>query len=115
MGYLIKSGGGTSPHSTVNVTDAVWSEVIRHASDSGYSAPHLLMLELRSEPVHIDEDGARSLHSALSDALHTSLVGAPLEDQEGDRLDRDTVHRINHVLRSGDVSLVRTTRWKAGD
>jgi hypothetical protein len=43
------------------------------------------------------------------------LVGAPLEDQEGDRLDRDTVHRINHVLRSGDVSLVRTTRWKAGD
>jgi hypothetical protein len=115
MGYLIKSGGGTSPHSTVSVTDAVWSEVISHASGAGYSAPHLLMLEVRREPVHIDDNEAKSLHSALSHALQTSLVGTPLEDQEGDRLDRDTVHRINHVLLSGDVSLVRTRRWKAGD
>ena len=119
MGCLIKSGDGSAQHSTVSVTDECWMELIKHASEGGYSAPpHLRMLELRKNVlVHIDDYEAEDLQDALSNALRTTLKDAPVVDPNsyGGQLDRVTVHRIRHVLRSGDVSLARTPRWRAGD
>ena len=118
MGYLIKSGDGSARHSTVRVTDECWMELIKHASEGGYSAPaYLRMLELRNVLVHIDDYEAEDLQDALSNALRTTLKDAPVVDPDpyGGQLDRVTVHRITHVLRSGDVSLARTPRWQAGD
>jgi hypothetical protein len=118
MGYLIKSGDGSTRHSTVRVTDEVWMELIKHASEGGYSAPpYLRMLELRNVLVHIDDDEAEDLEDALSTALRTTLKDAPVVDPDpcSGQLDRVTVHRVTHVLRSGDVSLARTPRWQAGD
>jgi hypothetical protein len=118
MGYLIKSGDGSARRSTVSVTDEVWMELTKHASEGGYSTPpYLRMLELRNVLVHIDDYEAEDLEDALSNALRTTLKDAPVVDPDpyGGQLDRVTVHRITHVLRSGDVSLARTPRWQAGD
>ena len=118
MGYLIKSGDGSAQHSTVSVTDECWMELIKHASEGGYSTPpYLRRLELRNILVHIDDYEAEDLEDALSNALRTTLKDAPVVDPDpyGGQLDRVTVHRITHVLRSGDVSLARTPRWQAGD
>lgn len=115
MGYFIKSGDGSMTDTTVSVTDEVWMDLTRHASDRGYSAPHLRQLEREDDVVHIDDDEAQALHEALSNALNSSLKDAPVEDPTGDQLDRETVLRINHVLRSGDVTLERTPPWHAGD
>ena len=118
MGYLIKSGDGSARHSTVSVTDEVWMELSNHASEGGYWAPYLRMLELRNNVlVHIDDDEAEEFEDALLNALRTTLKDAPVVDPDpyGGQLDRVTVHRITHVLRSGDVSLARTPRWQAGD
>jgi len=75
------------------------------------------MLELQNVLVHIDDDEAEELEDALSNALRTTLKDAPVVDPDpyGGQLDRVTVHRITHVLRSGDVSAARTPRWQAGD
>ena len=115
MGYFIKSGDGSAPNTTVSVTDEVWMELTEHASKGGYSAPHLRMLEERDDPVRIEGDEAQKLFEALSNALHESLADVPTEDPDGDHLDRVTVHKVTHVLRSGEVTLSRSPRWKAGD
>ncbi len=118
MGILIKSGDGSARLSTVSITDECWMELSTHASEGGYSAPpYLRMLELRNVLVHIDDYEAEDLEDALSNALRTTLKDAPVVDPDpyGGQLDRVTVHRITHVLRSGDVSLARTPRWQAGD
>ena len=98
MGCLIKSGDGSAQHSTVSVTDEVWMELTKHASEGGYSAPpYLRMLELRNNAlVYIDEDEAEDLEDALSNALRTTLKDAPVVDPDsyGGQLDRVTVHRI---------------------
>ncbi len=115
MGYFIKSGDGSAPNTTVSVTDEVWMELTEHASEGGYSAPHLRMLEEGDGAVRIDPDEARALREALSVALYSTLKDAPLEDPEGDHLDRLTVYKVTHVLRSDEVTLSRSARWKAGD
>jgi hypothetical protein len=115
VGYFIKSGDGSVRSSTVSVTDEVWMELTEHASEAGYSAPHLRMLKVGDDPVAIDPDEAQALREALSDALYTTLKDAPTEDPDGDHLDRVTVHKVTHILRSGEVTLSRSPRWKAGD
>ena len=115
MGYFIMSGDGSVQNSTVSVTDEVWMELTEHASKGGYSAPHLRMLVEADGAVRIEEDEAQALFEALSNALHESLKDVPTEDPGGDNLDRVTVHKVTHVLRSGEVTLSRSPRWKAGD
>ena len=115
MGYFIKSGDGSAPNTTVSLTDEEWIELTRHASEGGYSAPHLRMLKEGDDPVRIEEDEAQKLFEALSNALHESLKDASTEDPDGDHLDRVTVHKVTHVLSSGEVTLSRSPRWKAGD
>jgi hypothetical protein len=78
MGYFIKSGAGSAPNTTVSFTDEEWMELTEHASEGGYSAPHLRMLKVGDDPVAIDSDEAQALREALSDALYTTLKDAQL-------------------------------------
>ena len=112
MGYLIQAGDGSVPDTTVSVTDEAWKDLIGHASEGGYSAPHLWELKRRDEPIRISDDEAKTLHRALSKALHTSLTDVPTIDPTGERLDRDTVDRVRYVLRHSDIHLERTPYWK---
>jgi len=112
VGYLIQAGDGSVPDTTVSVTDEAWKDLIGHASEGGYSAPHLWELKRRDEPIRISDDEAKTLHRALSKALHTSLTDVPTIDPTGERLDRDTVHRVRYVLRHSDIHLERTPYWK---
>lgn len=105
MGYKLVAGGMVE-----DVTDAVWLDILTRASEQGFSAPHL-RLESLYESTTLTPADARALEDALGPALKhvEDLVTA------GDRLDRATVHRVRHVLRSGEVRLSRTPRWMAGD
>ena len=116
MGYLITAGH--PPVHGESITDGQWLDILKHASDAGFSRPHLTLE--RGEAKDIPEDEARGMYYHLSVALNTSLKGAPVTVVEGpnlDVLDRETVLRVSDVLRYLDyreVRLVRTPPWKAG-
>jgi hypothetical protein len=116
VGYLITAGH--PPVHGESITDDQWLDILRHSSDAGFSCPHLTLG--RGEAKVIPEDEARSLYDHLSVALGTSLKDSPVTEVEGanlDVLDRETAHRVSHVLRYLDyreVRLVRTPPWKAG-
>jgi hypothetical protein len=112
VGYLLQAGDGSVPYTTVNITDEAWKDLIEHASAGGYSAPHLWDLKRGDEPIRINDEEAKTLHAALSNALNTSLTNVPNIDPNGERLDRDTVHRVCYVLRYSDIHLERTPYWK---
>ncbi len=95
-----------------NLTDAEWLDVLRLASEHGFSAPHL-RLE-RGEETNVADADAAELYARLGKALDAGDV--PYATAYGDKLDRDTANRVRHVLRSrGAKKLRRVPRWKAGD
>jgi hypothetical protein len=112
VGYLIQAGDGSVPNTTVSVTDEAWKDLIRHAAEGGYSAPHLWELKRSDGPILISGAEAKRLHDALSNALGTSLTGVPTIDPNSERLDRDTVHRVRYVLDHSDIHLERTPYWR---
>ena len=89
------------------LSDEVWMDLIALASKHGFSAPRLGLLE-RSAQVDLTEEEAAGLYAALERAL---LAGEPAERiaTEDDTLDRDTVHRVRHVLQKPVLKLLRRT------
>jgi hypothetical protein len=117
VGYLITAGH--PPVHGVSITDGQWLDILKHASDAGFSGAHLT--PERGKPKDIPEDEARGLYDHLSVALGTSLKGSPVTEVEGanlDVLDGFPVQHVSHVLRYlnyREVRLVRTPPWKSGD
>ena len=106
MGYkLVASNGAVE-----NLTDNEWQDILALASEQGVSAPQLRLAN-RNDSTHIAGADAAGLYEALGRAL----PGVPQPKTEDGVLDRDTIHRVRHVLRSGRVRLSRTPRWMAGD
>ncbi len=87
------------------LSDEVWMDLISLASKHGFSAPRLGLLE-RSAQVELTEEEAAGLYAALERAL---LAGEPAERiaTEDDTLDRDTVHRVRHVLQKPVLKMLR--------
>ena len=102
MGYQVMAGAATE-----NLTDEVWLDVISLASRYGYSAPRLSNLG-SNEEVYLTNEEVLELHAALVRALST---GGPAQDiaTEEDTLDRDTVRRVDRVLRQQGLKILRRT------
>jgi len=102
VGYQIVAG---TAHE--ELSDEAWMDLIALASKHGFSAPRLGLLE-RSEPVELTEEEAAGLYAALERAL---FAGEPAEciATEDDTLDRDTVHRVRHVLQQPVLKMLRRT------
>jgi hypothetical protein len=97
------------------LTDRQWMEILLHASKHGFSAPRLTLD--KDEEVEIGDDDAEELRRALGEALVSTLRDAPMSpshSSDDDVLDRDTVHRIRHVLHAEDVRLACVPYWMAG-
>src|SRR5829696_8701024 len=106
MGYQIVAG-----KAGVGLSEVVWMDLIVLASKHGFSAPRLGILE-RSAQVELTEEEATGLYAVLERAL---LAGEPAERiaTEDDALDRDTVHRVRHVLQQPVLKMLRRTpRWR---
>ena len=82
-------------------------DLIALASRHGFSAPRLGILG-RREQVDLTEEEAAGLFTALGHALS---AGEPTETiaATDDTLDRDTVHRVRHVLRQPGLKILRRT------
>ena len=82
-------------------------DLIALASKHGFSAPRLGFLG-RHEEVDLTEEEAEGLYAALERALS---AGEPAERiaPEDDALDRDTVHRVRHVLGQPEHKMLRRT------
>jgi hypothetical protein len=102
MGYMVVAG---TAHEALS--DEEWMDLIALASKHGFSAPRLGLLE-RSALVGLTEEEATGLYAALERAL---LAGEPAERiaTEDDVLDRDTVHRVRHVLQQPVLKILRRT------
>ena len=102
MGYEIVSGTEAEA-----LSDKVWMKLATLAVKHGFSAPRLGSLE-RSEQVDLTEEEAAGLYAALERALS---AGEPAERiaPEDDALDRDTVHRVRHVLGQPEHKMLRRT------
>src|SRR5215218_11338247 len=102
MGYQIVAG---TAHE--ELSDEVWMDLIALASKHGFSAPRLGHLEW-SEQVDLTEEEATGLYAVLERAL---LAGEPAKHiaPEDDALDRDTVHRVRHVLEQPVLKMLRRT------
>ena len=89
------------------LSDEVWLDLIAMAANHGYSAPRLGHLEW-SEQVDLTEEEATGLYAVLERAL---LAGEPAKHiaPEDDALDRDTVHRVRHVLGQPGLKMLRRT------
>ena len=107
MGYQVVAG-----RATADLSDEAWSDLIALASRHGFSAPRLL-LERRGDTDLTDEE-VEGLNAALKRALS---VREPAENiaAEDDTLDRDTVRRVDHVLRQEGLKIVRRTPAWPGD
>ncbi len=106
MGYQIVTGTTAEA-----LTDEAWMDLIALASKHGFSAPRLGFLG-RHEAVDLTEVEAEGLYTALEQAL---FAGEPAEHipPEADTLDRDTVHRVRHVLLQPErKTLRRTPPWR---
>ena len=102
MGYLVV--GGTAAET---LSDEVWMDLIALASKHGFSAPRLSLLG-RYEEAYLTEEEATGLYAVLERAL---LAGEPAKHitTEDDALDRDTVHRVRHVLQQPVLKMLRRT------
>jgi hypothetical protein len=93
------------------VTDDVWAELVTAAAKSGAAFPQLSRLG-RGEEMPLDEGTCTMLRAALGNALQGVLAKTPVVVEDGESLDRDTVHRVRHVLRHDNVRLTRTPSWR---
>ena len=102
MGYLVV--GGTAAET---LSDEVWMDLIALASKHGFSAPRLSLLG-QYEEAYLTEEEATGLYAVLERAL---LAGEPAKHitTEDDTLDRDTVHRVRHVLQQPVLKMLRRT------
>ena len=102
VGYQVAAGTAA-----VALSDVVWMDLIALASKHGFSAPRLGHLEW-SEQVDLTEEEATGLYAVLKRAL---LAGEPAKHiaPEDDALDRDTVHRVRHVLEQPVLKMLRRT------
>ena len=89
------------------LSDEEWMQLTALAVKHGFSAPRLGNLG-RSEQVDLTEEEAAGLYAALERAL---LAGEPAERiaTEDDTLDRDTIHRVRHVLQKPVPKMLRRT------
>jgi hypothetical protein len=102
MGYQLVTGTASEA-----LSDEEWMDLISLASKHGFSAPRLSLLG-RSALVDLTEEEATGLYSALERAL---FAGEPAQRiaTEDDTLDRDTVHRVRHVLQQPVLKILRRT------
>jgi hypothetical protein len=108
VGYQITAAGVRME----TLTTRQWLEILLHASKHGFSATHLTLD--KDEEVEIGDEEAEELRRALGDALVSTLRDAPMSpshSSDDDALDRDTVHRIRHVLHAEDVRLAWVRYW----
>jgi hypothetical protein len=89
------------------LSDEVWMGLIALASRHSFSAPRLGLLG-RHEQVDLTEEEAAGLYAAFERAL---FAGEPAKhiSPEDDALDRDTVHRVRHVLQQPVLKMLRRT------
>jgi hypothetical protein len=101
LGYkLIASNSAAT-----GVTDNEWEDILALASEQGVSVQQL-RLDERNDRTDIAGADAYALYEALGYAL----PGIAHLETEDEVLDRNTVHRVRHVLRWGSVRLSRTPR-----
>jgi hypothetical protein len=102
MGYQIVAGTADEI-----LSDVVWMDLIVLASKHGFSAPRLGHLDW-SEQVDLTEEEATGLYAVLERAL---LAGEPAKHiaPEDNALDRDTVHRVRHMLQQPVLKILRRT------
>ncbi len=99
LGYkLVASNGAVE-----NVTDNEWQDILALAIEQGVYVSQLRLAN-RNDSTDIVGADAEGLYEALGHAL----PDIPQLETEDDVLDRNTVHRVRHVLRSGRVRLFRT-------
>jgi hypothetical protein len=110
VGYQIVGAGEERPVGET-VTDDVWAELVAAAAKSGAAFPQLSRLG-RGEEMPLDEGTCTMLRAALGNALRGVLANTPVVVEDGESLDRDTVHRVRHVLRHDNVRLTRTPSWR---
>jgi hypothetical protein len=106
MGYQVVAGTATQ-----TLSDEEWMDLIALASKHGFSAPRLGHLEWHAQ-MELTEEEATGLYAALERAL---FAGEPAEHipTEANRLDRDTVRRVRHVLIEPErKTLRRTPPWR---
>jgi hypothetical protein len=100
VGYVISVAKGQR---SVNLTDSEWRALIYHASQHGFSAPHLRLEG--EETLEVDGSDAEGLRGALGKALEAR---DPEEVRTPDgELDYDTIQRVRHILLSDGVRLAR--------
>ncbi len=102
MGYQLVAGTAAEV-----LSDEVWMDLIALASKHSFSAPRLSLLG-RYEEAYLTEEEATRLYAVLERAL---LAGEPAKhiSPEDDALDRDTVHRVRHVLQQPVLKMLRRT------
>ena len=102
MGYQVVAATAAEA-----LSDEVWMDLIALASKHGFSAPRLSLLG-RYEEAYLTEEEAEGLYAALERAL---FAGEPAQRiaTEDDTLDRDTVHRVRHVLQKPVLKMLRRT------
>ena len=106
LGYkLVASNGAVE-----NVTDNEWQDILALAIEQGVYVSQLRLANRNDSTKIVGADA-----DALNEALGFALGDIPQPETDDETLDRDTVHRVRHVLRSGNVRLSRTPRWMAGD
>ena len=90
-----------------SLSEKAWLDLIALAALHGSAAPRLGYL-VRDAAAYLSEEEAAGLHAALESIL-TVVVLQEHITTEHDVLDRDTVHRVTHVLRQPGLKMLRRT------
>ena len=102
MGYQLVAG--TSRES---LSEKAWLDLIALAGMHGSAAPRLGYL-VRDAATYLTEEEAAGLHAALERVL-TVVVLKEHITTEDEKLDRDMVHRVRHVLQQPVLKMLRRT------
>ena len=88
-----------------SLSEKAWLDLIALAALHGSAAPRLGYL-VGDAATYLTEEEALALYAALESALTVNVL---LEHStaEHDVLDRDTVHRVRHVLRQPEPKMLR--------
>jgi hypothetical protein len=102
----------------VKFSDAVWDGIIDLTVEAGRPVSQLRGLPRGAEaflPDGVVEDLDESLRLALESGKPFPPGGDPVGADEQLVLTRDIIHRVRHVLRSGDVRLSWVPSWHIGE
>jgi hypothetical protein len=105
MGYLLMS---YQVRASEWLSNEQWLELTALASKYGFSVPRLRLLGRREQTVLTDEE-AVGLHAALERALSAEEPTSEHISIVEDKIERDTVQRVAHVLGRHGGKLLRRT------